>query len=60
MKAIDGVEYFFARIITSSGEAVIEFISSSFALLIDQFWQNLQPRLHPAVPKLKIFVPGKK
>jgi len=29
-------------------------------LLMDQFWQNLQPRLQPAVPKLNTDVPGKK
>ncbi|MCK7523610.1 MAG: hypothetical protein MZV64_41225 [Ignavibacteriales bacterium] len=36
------------------------FSSSSFALLIDQFWQNLQPKLQPAVPKLRIVEPGRK
>src|SRR4029450_13299529 len=29
-------------------------------LLIDQFWQNWQPRLHPAVPKESTLVPGRK
>jgi len=60
VNAIEGVEYRLASLTTSSGDADNEFESSSFALLIDQFWQNLQPRLQPAVPKLKIVVPGRK
>jgi hypothetical protein len=35
----------------ASGEADSLSRSISRDLLIDQFWQNLQPRLQPAVPK---------
>jgi len=60
VNAIEGTPYFLARVTTSSGEAERELTLSIFDLEIDQFWQNLQPRLHPAVPKLNIPVPGKK
>jgi len=35
-------------------------VSISRDLLISQFWQNLQARLHPAVPKEKTLLPGRK
>ena len=35
-------------------------VSISRDLLISQFWQNLQAKLQPAVPKDKTGVPGKK
>ncbi len=35
-------------------------VSVSRDLEMSQFWQNLQPRLQPAVPKLNTEVPGRK
>ena len=49
-----------ARVTTSTGPAAILPLSTILALLMLQFWQNRHPRLHPAVPKLNIPVPGKK
>jgi hypothetical protein len=43
-----------------SGEALVARISTSRDLLISQFWQKPQVRLHPAVPKESIAVPGRK
>jgi hypothetical protein len=43
----------------SSGEAASWSRSSSRALEMSQFWQNLQVRLHPAVPKDNTGVPGR-
>src|SRR6185295_5954958 len=45
---------------TCSGEASSLSNSISRALLIDQFWQNLQPRLQPAVPNERTLEPGRK
>ena len=41
-----------------SGVACSDSASTSLDLEIDQFWQNLQPRLQPAVPKERTLVPG--
>ena len=35
-------------------------VSICLDLLMSQFWQNLQARLQPAVPKERIGVPGRK
>src|SRR5438046_6100642 len=35
-------------------------LSHSRALEMSQFWQNRQPRLHPAVPNDSTLVPGRK
>lgn len=35
-------------------------VSHSRDLEMSQFWQNLQVRLQPAVPKLSTGVPGRK
>ena len=43
----------------SSGEASSWSRSISRALEMSQFWQNLQVRLHPAVPKDSTGVPGR-
>ena len=58
--AIDGAPCAIARSTTSSGVFRRSPCSSSFAFEMSQFWQNLQPRLQPAVPKLSTGVPGKK
>ena len=34
--------------------------SISREVLMSQFWQNLHPRLQPAVPKLSTVAPGRK
>ena len=44
----------------SSGLARSASTSYSRALLMSQFWQNLQPRLQPLVPKDRTGVPGRK
>ena len=41
-----------------SGEAASASVSVSRDLLMSQFWQNLQARLQPAVPKDRTGVPG--
>ena len=43
-----------------SGEARSISRSISRLLEMSQFWQNLQARLQPAVPKEKTLLPGKK
>ena len=43
-----------------SGEASSARVSISRDLLMSQFWQNLQARLQPAVPKERTGVPGRK
>ena len=43
-----------------SGEALSAKVSSSRDLLMSQFWQKLQARLQPAVPKDRTGVPGRK
>jgi len=58
--AIDGHPLPTARSTTSAAVLRRRPPSSSFAFEMSQFWQNLHPRLHPAVPKLRIGVPGKK
>ncbi len=45
---------------TSSGVTARRPRSSSRALLMSQFWQNLQPRLQPTVPKESTRSPGRK
>src|SRR5436190_9192468 len=57
---VTGVQTCALPISTRSGPAFKLWASSSLALLMLQFWQKRQPRLHPAVPKLKIPVPGRK
>ena len=42
----------------ASGEAWSASVSISRDLLMSQFWQNLQPRLQPAVPNDNTGVPG--
>jgi len=42
------------------GEASSARVSISRDLLMSQFWQNLQDRLQPAVPKDSVGVPGRK
>ena len=42
------------------GDAWSWSLSNSLALEMLQFWQNLHVRLQPAVPKLRIGVPGRK
>ncbi len=44
----------------ASGDASSASVSISLDLEMSQFWQNRQARLQPAVPKLKIAVPGRK
>jgi len=44
----------------SSGEAASARVSHSRDLEMSQFWQKRQPRLQPAVPKLRVAVPGRK
>jgi hypothetical protein len=44
----------------TSGVAASASVSVSRDLLMSQFWQNLQARLHPAVPKERTGVPGRK
>ena len=44
----------------SPGSAVSVRVSTSRDVEISWFWQNLQPRLQPAVPKLSTDVPGRK
>src|SRR5439155_16444056 len=44
----------------SSGEAASWSRSDSRALEMSQFWQNLQVRLHPAVPNERTGVQGRK
>ena len=41
-----------------SGDAVAASVSVSRDLLMSQFWQNRQFRLHPAVPNDRTGVPG--
>jgi hypothetical protein len=43
-----------------SGEASSASVSISRDLEMSQFWQNLQPRLQPAVPNESTGVPGRK
>ena len=43
-----------------SGEALSASVSISRDLEMSQFWQNLHPRLHPAVPNDSTGVPGRK
>jgi hypothetical protein len=45
---------------TVSGDAASARVSVCLDLLMSQFWQNLQARLQPAVPKLRTAVPGRK
>jgi len=49
-----------AALAMSSGPARSARRSQSRALEMSQFWQNLQPRLQPAVPKDRTGVPGRK
>jgi hypothetical protein len=42
-----------------SGAAESDKVFHSRDLLMSQFWQNLQERLQPAVPKDSIGVPGR-
>ncbi len=49
----------FGRLGDRSGEAASASVSISRLLLISQFWQNLQPRLQPAVPNESTGVPGR-
>ena len=42
------------------GEAGSARVSISLDLLMSQFWQKRQARLHPAVPKESTEVPGRK
>src|SRR3990170_8569251 len=42
------------------GEAASASVSMSRDLEMSQFWQNLQARLHPAVPKESTALPGRK
>ena len=44
----------------ASGVACSESVSTSRDLEISQFWQNLQARLHPAVPNDSTADPGRK
>ena len=44
----------------ASGEAASASVSASRDLEMSQFWQNRQPRLHPAVPKDSTADPGRK
>ena len=44
----------------SSGVAAEASVSISRLLEMSQFWQNLQPRLQPAVPNESTGVPGRK
>ena len=44
----------------ASGVAASASVSCSRDLLMSQFWQNLQARLQPAVPKESTGVPGRK
>jgi hypothetical protein len=43
-----------------SGEASSRRRSISLDFEMSQFWQNLQARLHPAVPNERTGVPGRK
>ena len=45
---------------TASGVADSLSDATSRDFEIDQFWQNWQPRLQPAVPKESTLVPGRK
>ena len=47
-----------AAIAIFSGIALADNRSTSRALLMSQFWQKRQPKLHPAVPKDNTGVPG--
>ena len=49
-----------ARSTISSGDPSSLRRSSMRVLLMSQFWQNLHPRLHPAVPNESTVVPGRK
>jgi hypothetical protein len=42
------------------GEASSASVSVSRDVEMSQFWQNRQPRLHPAVPKDSTAEPGRK
>ena len=42
----------------ASGDAWSDSLSHSRAFEMSQFWQNLQPRLQPAVPNESTLVPG--
>lgn len=42
------------------GKASADRVSISLDLLMSEFWQNLQAKLHPAVPNESTGVPGKK
>ena len=44
----------------ASGDASSASVSVSRDLEMSQFWQNRQPRLHPAVPKDSTAEPGRK
>jgi hypothetical protein len=73
-RRVDGVLGEDHRIVVGEGDAAAAgllrglgdaFGAGAIAELFDfarlsQFWQNRQPRLQPAVPKLKTLVPGKK
>ena len=43
-----------------SGDAASASVSSSRDFEMSQFWQNLQARLHPAVPNESTELPGRK
>ena len=60
MNATDRQPRRFAVAAILSGEAASLNRSNRRALLMSQFWQNRQPRLHPAVPKDSTLVPGRK
>ncbi len=49
-----------AALAMTSGVAWSARVSVSRDLLMSQFWQNLQARLQPAVPKESTGVPGRK
>ena len=42
----------------SLGEATADMLSTSRERVLSQFWQNLQARLQPAVPKERMLEPG--
>jgi hypothetical protein len=60
VKATDRAPLSTAARAIASGEASLCKRSSARALEMSQFWQNLQVRLQPAVPKESTEVPGRK
>ena len=60
VNASDSHPYFIAKSGTSSGGISCERTWSERDFEMSQFWQKKQPMLQPAVPMLKMRVPGRK